>query len=131
MASQINHVSPYNYIPKLNYYDFCYRLGHDLAPLDWSILNLLLDMSRRGGRSAFGLSARRIVNILTKRMEMDGVKRPNLKLHEILEHLKGLQRLGLVYSINCSRARWFPSSKLVVASGFAKGTQRSIMEFLR
>ena len=117
-------------IPKPSYYEVCDRLGYDLSPFDWSILDLLLGMSRRGGRNAFGLSAKRIARELIKRIELGGMKRPSLKLREVLERLKSLRRLGLVYFIEGSPVRWFPSPRLIVACEFARGTQRGIEEYL-
>ena len=114
----------------LNYYVFCHHLNVDLTPLDWSILNLLIERAESARGHGFGRTARWITRTLEKRLELDGRKNSALKTRDLLQHLRGLERLGLVYSIKFSRARWFPSSRVMAASGFARGTQRNLEDFL-
>ena len=114
----------------LNYYVFCHHLNVDLTPLDWSILNLLIERAESAHGHGLGRTARWITRTLEKRNELDGCKRSGFKSLDILQHLRSLERLGLVYSIKFSRERWFPSSRVVAASGFARGTQRTVEEFL-
>lgn len=102
--------------------------------LDAKILKLLVERAIICSKNFYGLSFRNIIRALDGKSIRGGgffYSRMSIKkTGEVKAALRTLKRGGLVYTIKRSKLRYFPSTRAVVAHGFATGSQERMEEFL-
>lgn len=111
-----------------DYSDYIYNIC-----LDWKILVILIKRSLERPDSFYGLSIKNILHLVNGfglRGKLDFSRE---QVSEVKRALRTLERHDppLIYSISASRKnRYFPSSLVVAAYGFADGDFRRMWDFL-